>query len=194
MDGNWSVFITRFFGASYYGTDGYSVELVGPDPGTPTLINKKHDAYKGGNGWNADCHLINSFFDSLFIGKDSTGGCVKVKDCYEVHLRNSLARTTGQGSAVRIEATDPALAKNGYEEARPYMDVGPKAPLVAVSLEGSTLNGPNRALSIGNYCLCFFRHSAADSIYVDEEQVVGVSRGRLLDPGWREVRALLELG
>jgi hypothetical protein len=192
MDGNWSVFITRFFGASYYGTDGYAVELVGPNPRTPDTIDTKADAFTP-NGWNADCHLINSFFDSLSIGEGSTGGCVYVRDCHEVHLRNSLARTTGGGAAVRIEATNPGSTRKAYPRAEPYMGVGTKTPLVAVTLEGSTLNGPRRALSIGDSCLCFFRHSAADSIDV-EKRVDRVWRGRLLDPGWRETRAQLELG
>jgi hypothetical protein len=196
MEGNWSVFITRFFGASYYGTAGYAVELIGPVPNVRNLrnhrIDTKSDAFTD-NGWNADCHLINSFFDSLSIGERSAGGCVLMKDCHEVHLRNSLLRTTGGGSAVRIEATPPGVSSNVYPNAGPYMGVGPKAPLVAATLEGSTLNAPCRALSIGDFCLCFFRHSAADSIEV-EKQVNRVSRGRLLDPGWRRTRELLELG
>jgi hypothetical protein len=195
IEGNWSTFITRFFGASYYGTDGYSVELIGPDPLTPDRIDTRRGPEHPFTdiGWNADCHLINSFFDSLRVGDLSSGGCVYVKDCHEVHLRNSLVRTTGLGSAVLIEATDPAKSRLVYTNALPYMDVGESAPLVAVTIQASTLNGPNRALHIGNFCICFFRNSSADSITLDTG-LQHMARGRLLDRGWRRTRELLELG
>jgi hypothetical protein len=200
MEGRWTAFITRFFGASYYGTEDYSVELVGPDPAATTVdpITGRRPPGWTYRGWNADCHLIDSFFDSLSISDQRmtsgvpVGGCVYIRDCYEVHVRNSLVRTTGEGAAVRIEAASPSRNRN-YPDSCPYMRVDRKAPLVAASIEGSTLEAPTRALSIADYSLCFFRHSAASSIDIDK-QVERVGRGRLLNPGWHDVQEALERG
>jgi hypothetical protein len=153
---NWSQAIITRLGISYYGNE-FAVELSGPLP---------DDSGKGQPGWtdigwNADCHLIDCFIDALNVqGED--GGCLRTKDCYEVHIRNSILRTSSgreepptSGAALRVESSGPNIRNYGEGV----------TPLVNVLLEGSSLYGIRspRVLHIGDHTQCIFNHSSSES-------------------------------
>jgi len=134
----WTQCIITSLGFTYLGPDDFGVSLVG-------------------KGQNADCHFISCFFDALFVDSD-VSGCVKIRDCFEVHIRNSILRVhNGQypdpnppevpGSAVDVFGT---LGTNVYIEGCSLLCVRPS----------------RRILNIGPNADCFFRHSCTDSIMI----------------------------
>jgi hypothetical protein len=157
---NWSQAIITRLGISYYGNE-FAVELSGPPLRDPRHdpLGTPHPQGRTKIGWNSDCHLIDCFIDALNVDGES-GGCLRTKDCYEVHIRNSILRTSGgrektRGAALRVESSGPNVAD--------YPDRA--SPLVNVLLEGSSLYGIGspRVLHIGEDTQCVFNHSSSES-------------------------------
>jgi hypothetical protein len=154
---NWSQAIITRLGISYYGNE-FAVELSGP---LPDDERPNGQAGLANLGWNADCHLIDCFIDALNVQVEG-GGCLRTKDCYEIHIRNSILRTSSgreqpptSGAALRVESSGQ---KNvNYPERA--------TPLVNVLLEGSSLYGIGspRVLHIGDHTQCIFNHSSSES-------------------------------
>ena len=151
MEGDFSTTFMVNVGASYNYRRGFDVEIKGV-------------------GQNADCHIVDCFFDSLFLDPDDPlipdgGGCIRVSNCYEVHIRNSLLRVgaykpgTTQGAAVRVMGDAMVL------------------------LEGSSLYAPgmvsDRVLHVdeptAQFSGCVFAHSSTDSVL--GKQWVNVKQG-----------------
>jgi hypothetical protein len=134
FDGNWRTVIFRDVGGNYDAPEGYGIELAGQFQ-------------------NADCHFINCFFDALYMSGNAAGGFVHIRDCFEVHIRNSLIRVgyaSPQGGDVPISAVTTTR--------------GPNDGLTNVLIEGSSLYGPGGSvLDVGANTFCFFRHSSSDS-------------------------------
>jgi hypothetical protein len=159
FDGPWRTVIFRNVGGNYDAPDGYGIELTGQFQ-------------------NADCHFINCFFDALHMGGMADGGYVRIRDCFEVHIRNSLIRvgySESHGdspiSAVAISKS-PGDARRRPREVRPtaFATRPPDLPprLTNVLIEGSSLYGPGeRVLDIGADTFCFFRHSFSESKFGD---------------------------
>jgi len=148
FDGAWSTVILKDVGGNYEAPANYDIQLFG-------------------RFRNADCHFVNCFFDALFL--DDGGGLIDIRDCFEVHLRNSLFRVNyinGEGTkpitAVRTSKTP------GY----------PDYDWTHVHIEGSSLYGPGSCvLDIGENTTCFFRHSFTDSKTGSGKFVVSKSDG-----------------
>jgi hypothetical protein len=89
----WTTYLIESLGMSYFGADGYAIEL-------------------SGEGQNSDMHFVNLFVDALFIDQyASDGGCMHVANCNTVYLRNSLARTRKWGRCLR---TGPLVPGKDY--------------------------------------------------------------------------------
>lgn len=148
MEGDWHTALFTNFGSSYWETSGYDVELRGV-------------------GQVADCHFTSCFFDALFIDSESDG-CVLVDNCIDVHLRNTLIRTTPTTSWRKDHEGEPA--PGACVKARQKSHVW---------LEGSHLESPgnpsHRLLDIEDGCSCFFRASSTDSVLGERNIVM---------PGW----------
>jgi hypothetical protein len=142
MEGNFSTTFMVNVGSAYNYRRSFDLEIKGV-------------------GQNADCHIVDCFFDSLFLDRDDAldeGGCIHVSNCYEVHIRNSLLRVGAdyrdrgpprtRGSAVRVMGDAMVL------------------------LEGSTLYSPgmesDRVLHVERPTApisgCIFAHSSTDSV------------------------------
>jgi hypothetical protein len=133
FDGPWHTVIFRDVGGNYDAPEGYGIEL-------------------SGTGQNADCHFINCFFDALFLRGTGVGGFVHVRDCFEVHIRNSLIRVAYD----RPQGTVPISAVTTAQS--------PLGRPTNVLVEGSSLYGPgDSVLDVGANTVCFFRHSCSDS-------------------------------
>jgi hypothetical protein len=156
MEGNFSTTFMVNVGSSYNYRRSFDFEIKG-------------------EGQNADCHIVDCFFDSLFLDRGEAldeGGCIDVSNCFEVHIRNSFLRVGANpadkdnknkktlGAAVRVRGNAMAL------------------------LEGSTLTAPGmestRVLHVdppkpNKIAGCIFSHSSTDS--VDGKQWVTVKQG-----------------
>lgn len=178
--GQSSTAIITNLGASYFG-DEFAVDLWGPAPDSFVNNNAKPRG-RDTVGWNADCHLINCFFDALFTA-GTDGGCVRIRDRFETHLRNCLLRTThpdltkALGAAVRIETSAINGVDGSYPDARVFHSKG-KSPLIEALLENCSLYCPGglspRILHVGKFSICRFYNSIADSIRLS-------TLGRLID-------------
>lgn len=126
----WTTYLIESLGMSYFGTSGYAIEIAG----------------NSASPQNSDMHFINCFVDALFV--NGSGGCISVKDCHTLYLRNSLVRTTSVGNCLNTARTTTGL--------------------VNVLVEGSALEaaGSSSALYVGSYTTCYFRYAEADSVNV----------------------------
>jgi len=111
-----------------------------------------------GVGQNADCHFINCFFDALFVETD-TSGCVRIRDCFDVHIRNSFLRVNN------------AHKRSTTPNAEPPKVLGAAVDVAGtntnVVIEGRSLECPresDRLLNVGPNSNCHFKHSSTDSI------------------------------
>lgn len=133
FDGGWRTVIFRDVGGNYDAPEGYGIELTGQFQ-------------------NADCHFINCFFDALHMSGTGVGGFVHIRDCFEVHIRNSLIRVGYSNSTGTLPISAVTTSKS------------PADGLTNVLIEGSSLYGPgDNILDIGANTFCFFRHSSSDS-------------------------------
>jgi hypothetical protein len=78
MEGSWHTALFNNFGSTLCEPTGFDVEL------SCELDHERKPRI-------VDCHFIGCFFDALFLATDD-GGCVRVRDCQDVHIRNSLLR------------------------------------------------------------------------------------------------------
>ena len=133
FDGDWSTVIFKDVGGNYEAPERYGIQLFG-------------------RFQNADCHFINCFFDALFLNDE--GGLMAIRNCYEVHLRNSLLRVNYLNGRGTKPITAVKISK------RPVSS----DELTHVAIEGSSLYGPGPSvLDIGKNTVCFFRHSWTES-------------------------------
>lgn len=150
LTGDWSICIITSLGFTYLGCDSFGVDLQGiPKEGRRVPQN-------------ADCHFINCFFDALFVESDKSG-CVRIRDCYDVHIRNSFLRVNSGHIDPNLELEVLGAAVDVAGSAEP--DAGEVATNVLI--EGSSLqcSRPSlRLLNIGPHSDCHFKHSSTDSI------------------------------
>lgn len=133
FDGPWRTVIFRNVGGNYQAPEGFGIEL-------------------NGQFQNADCHFINCFFDALFMSGVGVGGFIHIRDCAEVHIRNSLIRVGYSDPKGTVPVSAVTIRKSSDER------------LTNVLIEGSSLYGPGGStLDIGANTICFFRHSSSDS-------------------------------
>jgi hypothetical protein len=133
FDGDWRTVIFRDVGGNYDAPEGYGIELSGQ--------------FK-----NADCHFTNCFFDALFMSGE--GGFIRIRDCFEVHVRNSLVRVSYLDPAVTPRIAAVKITNSSISDDR----------LTNVLIEGTSLYGPPPGvLDVGDGTICFFRHSSSDS-------------------------------
>jgi len=147
LTGDSGICIVTALGFTYLGPDSFAVKLEGI-------------------GQNADCHFINCFFDALFV-ETTTSGCVQIRDCYDVHIRNSLLRVNNAHLGSVQEA--PEVLGCAVDVAGAAQLDAPGHIPTNVVIEGSSLQCPrksSRALNIGPHANCFFKHSSTDSIMV----------------------------
>lgn len=143
MEGDFSTAFMINVGSSYNYREGYDFEIVGAGKGV-------------------DTHIVNCFFDSLFIDRgdyfvpDGTrdAGCLYVENCNEVHVRSSLLRV-GADRSDRRGPTDGPPARGAALRI---------AANAGVLLEGTTLwgNGSDRTLVVDGSV--WFAHSSTDAI------------------------------
>lgn len=175
-------------GVSYYGHGAgrHAVEVHGPSQTDGSLdlafsqTDPKGQPWYGvlpGLGWGADIHFIDCFVDALVDGNpddpndhNTNDGCLLVTNCHEVHVRNSLLRTAGYGSAIAIHADNPATTQQQNQYQVGFVPGWGFPPLVMVLVEGSTLYSPGRdnprVLRVGRFTKCVLRHSTTDSVSV----------------------------
>jgi hypothetical protein len=142
LTGNWSQCIITALGFTYLGPDSFGVRLEGI-------------------GQNADCHFIECFFDALFVETD-TSGAVRIRDCFEVHIRNSILRVNNGHLDGNPEVLGAAVDVAGDAA----FDV-PGRIATNVIIEGSSLEcsrPSRRLLNIGPHSDCHFKHSSTESI------------------------------
>jgi hypothetical protein len=139
LTGNWSTCVITALGFTYLGPDSFGVWLEGV-------------------GQNADCHFIECFFDALFVETD-TSGAVRIRDCFEVHIRNSILRVNNGHLDGNPEVLGAAVDVTGVDR--------PGQIPTNVFIEGSSLEcsrPSRRLLNIGPFSDCHFRHSSTGSI------------------------------
>ncbi|MBK6697254.1 MAG: hypothetical protein IPG50_34460 [Myxococcales bacterium] len=143
MEGDWHTALFTNFGSSYWETSGYDVELRGGGSDAAKATAK-------------DCHFTNCFFDALFIDSFSDGAFL-VDNCIDVHLRNSLVRTTPSPAWRKAHQTEPAPGACVKVRANGHL-----------WLESSHLEAPGtnsyRLLDVDDESVCFFRASSTDSV------------------------------
>jgi hypothetical protein len=144
MEGDFSTAFLVNVGASYNYRRSFDVEIKG-------------------NGQNADCHIVDCFFDSLFLDRGDEldeGGCIRVSNCFEVHIRNSLLR-------VGADPRDNGTSRMTHGAAVRVLGDA------MVLIEGSTLYSPgmesDRVLDVAppeekKIAGCIFAHSSTDSV------------------------------
>lgn len=121
--------------------------------------------------------MINCFFDSLQPNLASAkpklgGGCVRVKNCIEVHVRNTLARVGATW------ASCVWIAQSDFDAAKAYRVEVPWQAITTVALEGTSLEVVGgsfpgySALRLDPQTRCLFRHSSADSIAKSKQAIL----------------------
>lgn len=145
LEGNWHTAMFNNFGSTQSMGYGFDLEL-------------------NGVGQNADTHFIGCFFDALYLeGVD--GGCALVRNCSEVHFRNSFLRIGArggghvQGSCVRAEGME-------------------KEAMVWLEHSSLQANGPSssRALWLRGNTRCAIHFSAISSVEKDGTAVVDLAK------------------
>src|SRR4030095_4361996 len=121
-----------------------------------------------GNGQNADCHFINCFFDALYLtDTEADCGILRVQDCLEVHLRNSLLRTNNRRAYhIQREPLEPWAtlpARGSAAATRSTQNRKTNLFVEGSSLECNAEGGALGLLDIGPGTTCLFKHSSSDS-------------------------------
>jgi hypothetical protein len=165
MEGKFSSVFMVNVGSSYNWRNSFDVEI-------------------NGEGHNADCHFVDCFFDSLFLdrgNKLNEGGCMKVSNCFEVHVRNSLLRVGAhhldkpkkgegkfKGAALRVMKN-----ANVCVEGSSLMSAGMDSDRVLHVDEESVFIDDDELVRAG----CLFAHSSTDSVFEKGRQWVLVKQG-----------------
>jgi hypothetical protein len=168
FEGDWHTAIMRNIYGGYLAQSSYFIELAGV-------------------GKNTDCHLINAFLDALYL-RDEDSGAILIRDCDDVHLRNSLMRVNAQPGMGLAEVSSMAGSIAGA-----CVAMRSTQGYTRVAIEGCSLECPGsghyRVLDVGPGTNCFFYHSTTDSVVgrdrvvqgglPPESQVVGLHPARI---------------
>jgi len=153
LTGNWGTCVITALGLTYLGPDSFGVWLEGV-------------------GQNADCHFIQCFFDALFV-ETETSGAVRIRNCFEVHIRNSILRVNNMDQVAEVPGGFTATHEREVLGAAVDVDGDHVERQIDtnVFIEGSSLECPRpkelhsrRLLHIGPNSDCYFKHSSTDSI------------------------------
>jgi hypothetical protein len=136
--------IVQSLGYSYWGRAN-AIEILGPVD----------------ESYNVDCHFIDCFIDALWMD-EWYRAAFWVRNCEEVHIRNTLIRVDN----LRLESIDEK-----YEVAAVYTQSTIRQAKTNVHLESSTLDcgriHNDRVLTVGKNTACFFKASATAGYWLE---------------------------